>query len=910
MGMRLCRAAVVWGAMGSVFGCRAERAAPARTEETAAAQALVRRIEEHLRKSPAPSPIDGPLTTLFGRRGDRLLPRLHAEPEGTARRAELSLPVRADAPFRLADVESGVTVDAALVNPTEALAETSPGFAVYREAIAGADALLHPTAEGIEALLWLRAGTEIAYELTLGQRVMGLRQVGSVLEVLEAGGAPRARISAPWLTDTWGARHGVTISTSGCAIDESPAPPWGRPVTVPGARRCTIHFRWAALPAAAYPLLMGTVWTTTGSMHDARASHAAARLPSGRVLVAGGMGRESRSLATSEVYDPATGAWAVTSDLGSARTAHTITLLNTGRVLVAGGSAFADGALPLTTAELYDATTGLWTPTKQPMTVGRAHHAATLLENGGVLLTGGDSTEGAPTASTEVYQPATDAFYVTGSLNEARRKHVAVRLGTNQVLVAGGQSGTGPLASSELSDLPVSSWERAGPLQQGRYDAPALLLADNTTAVIAGGETSGGPTSAVEWFSPSTGIWSAGPSLSLGRSGATMVLPGSGALLVAGGDLHGPQAATDLGDPTKRAWTRSLSLATPRERHTSTVLAQGRVLVVGGLAPEGITRTAEVQSVPLTCESSGDCASGFCANGYCCNTACDSGPCARCDLPGQPGACGLAPPGGDGAPTCAPYVCGGTSSECTASCGSDSACAAGYYCVDHACAAQQERGLSCASDAQCATGFCSDRVCCDHACNGGCDACVVELGASSDGVCTPLPAGSRGSPACAPFFCTGDSGDCPTRCDRDAQCAKGRACVKGDCVAKVKRGEACLTNSQCLTGFCSDGVCCGSACGGGCDVCARRLGAVADGTCSTAPASAACGRYLCDGRSIRCPAHCRSDASCSAETYCVGTVCVPRAGVGTACSQDDQCLRAACGDGVCVDPSGRAKSVE
>ena len=43
----------------------------------------------------------------------------------------------------------------------------------------------------------------------------------------------------------------------------------------------------------------------TGSMNTARHDHTATLLPSGRVLVVGGFG----SLASTEIYDPATGVW-------------------------------------------------------------------------------------------------------------------------------------------------------------------------------------------------------------------------------------------------------------------------------------------------------------------------------------------------------------------------------------------------------------------------------------------------------------------------------------------------------------------------------------------------------------------------------------------------------------------------
>ena len=55
----------------------------------------------------------------------------------------------------------------------------------------------------------------------------------------------------------------------------------------------------------------------------------------------------------------APGAWKVTGDLVTARELHTATLLPNGRVLVAGGANNISGSLA--SAELYDPATRVWT---------------------------------------------------------------------------------------------------------------------------------------------------------------------------------------------------------------------------------------------------------------------------------------------------------------------------------------------------------------------------------------------------------------------------------------------------------------------------------------------------------------------------------------------------------------------
>ena len=65
-------------------------------------------------------------------------------------------------------------------------------------------------------------------------------------------------------------------------------------------------------------------------------SHTATLLPNGKVLVAGGY-LEAASLASAELYDPATGTWSATGSLATGARNHTATLLPNGKVLVAGG---------------------------------------------------------------------------------------------------------------------------------------------------------------------------------------------------------------------------------------------------------------------------------------------------------------------------------------------------------------------------------------------------------------------------------------------------------------------------------------------------------------------------------------------------------------------------------------------
>ena len=139
----------------------------------------------------------------------------------------------------------------------------------------------------------------------------------------------------------------------------------------------------------------------------------ATSLKDGRVLVAGGMSDWRTNAAV--LYDPSTGTFTATGSMSDARDAHAAVLLADGRVLVLGGDGWTCSGTgcyfsgSLSSAELYDPATGTFSRAGY-MNVGRTAPTATLLQNGDVLVTGGDRYCGigcylGPTATAEIFHP-------------------------------------------------------------------------------------------------------------------------------------------------------------------------------------------------------------------------------------------------------------------------------------------------------------------------------------------------------------------------------------------------------------------------------------------------------------------------------------------------------------------------
>ena len=188
-------------------------------------------------------------------------------------------------------------------------------------------------------------------------------------------------------------------------------------------------------------------FTATGSMPTA-SYFTATLLNNGVVLLAGGFGGTGTS---AELYHPATGTFTATGSMTTFRSNPTATLLNNGKVLFAGGGpCTAQTACSVASAELYDPATGTFSLTGS-MSSGRDGATATRLNNGKVLIAGGEQAFTNPLASAELYDPATGTFGLTSNMSTTRINHTATILNNGKVLVAGGiDPTTGARASAEL----------------------------------------------------------------------------------------------------------------------------------------------------------------------------------------------------------------------------------------------------------------------------------------------------------------------------------------------------------------------------------------------------------------------------------------------------------------------------
>jgi len=174
------------------------------------------------------------------------------------------------------------------------------------------------------------------------------------------------------------------------------------------------------------------------------------------------------------------------------RGGHEAILLNDGTVLIAGGS--PDSNNPLNSAEIYDPSTGSFTQIAAQMVSTRTNFCSTKLDDGSVLLIGGNNGS---VSTTEIYHPGVHGTFTFGGtlpFQVNTRSESAYNLGGTRVLLINWWSGaTGdPTITQPPYVINMSTWEMT-PVQ----NAPALqngatAQLDNGDVIICGGEDTSG----------------------------------------------------------------------------------------------------------------------------------------------------------------------------------------------------------------------------------------------------------------------------------------------------------------------------------------------------------------------------------------------------------------------------------
>jgi len=192
----------------------------------------------------------------------------------------------------------------------------------------------------------------------------------------------------------------------------------------------------SSLTAEIYSQLANT-WTPAAPLPHRLFRHAAARLGNGKVITSASFDEYGNAFPPL-LYDPPPANTWTPAGTSFIRLRGTATTLPDGRALFVGGTSFfSAGSDHFAPAELFDPVTNTWSPAGD-MAVRSEGHTAALLDDGLVLVAGGNAPGLGLTTRATLYNPSTDAWSTVASMNTARYTAAAALLQDGRVLVAGG----------------------------------------------------------------------------------------------------------------------------------------------------------------------------------------------------------------------------------------------------------------------------------------------------------------------------------------------------------------------------------------------------------------------------------------------------------------------------------------
>ncbi|WP_415856355.1 fibronectin type III domain-containing protein [Sinomonas sp. G460-2] len=269
-----------------------------------------------------------------------------------------------------------------------------------------------------------------------------------------------------------------------------------------------------------------------------------AKLPDGRVLVAGGYGVSTTGnlgLTDVNIFDPASQSWSRLASMNYPRWYPDLVELADGRYVAISGNS-SSASTWADTPELYDPATNAWTALSKISTsqVHEEEYPFSYLAPNGNVFTIGPSEDVSYwlDASAQTWTPVGASGLTNGSSAMYRPGKILYSGGAPSVTAT-----TTAVAGAATIDLTAATpaWKSIAPMNYARVYHTLVTLADGRVLAVGGEPTSdqtqvtAGVLPAEIW-DPATGAWSVIGSLATARNyHSTAVLQPDGTVLVAGG---------------------------------------------------------------------------------------------------------------------------------------------------------------------------------------------------------------------------------------------------------------------------------------------------------------------------------------------------------------------------------------
>ncbi len=210
----------------------------------------------------------------------------------------------------------------------------------------------------------------------------------------------------------------------------------------------------------------------------------------------------------------------------------------------------------------------------------RRGHTATLLQNGKILIVGGENQSGI-VSQAEILDPASLTSTPAPAAASPRTDHTATLLPDGRVLISGGRDQMSALDSTQIYDASVNSFSSGPSLKRARSSHSATALADGKILIV-GGDATG----SAEVYDPATQIFSlVSGNLGIARNLHGAVLLNNGQVLIVGG-VNAQNVilnSAEIYDPASQSFhVPTNALQIPRALATLRLLPDGKVQVIGG----------------------------------------------------------------------------------------------------------------------------------------------------------------------------------------------------------------------------------------------------------------------------------------------------------------------------------------
>lgn len=281
---------------------------------------------------------------------------------------------------------------------------------------------------------------------------------------------------------------------------------------------------------------------------------------------------------TNQARAQSDGTWKTLRPMMEARQELATAALN-GKVYVLGG--LDKNLEPTATVQVYDPASDSWS-FAHPLPYPTDHNAAAVAAGRLYTLRG------------LVYDEAKDAWDPVAPSIYSHSLTPAVGVLNDKIYVAGGAVGDVNIANTEVYDPATNTWTELAPMGLARNHLAGAFL--NGKFYTVGGRIGQGTSvSILEIYNPQTNTWSTGPSMPTARSGLAAAAL-NGELYVFGGEFPMIFGTVEAYNPVSNSWRTLPNMPTARHGIWASVIGN-KVYLPGGSTAQGFGGASTVNEV-------------------------------------------------------------------------------------------------------------------------------------------------------------------------------------------------------------------------------------------------------------------------------------------------------------------------